>query len=166
VVTPIRLYPLYCTLYTLILHAGFNKRTSLSLSQFRQFVRLYRISQCTAHRLQFLFFLKRFRSDSASKSTNNSILLETGRSYHSTLFLNFVAPIRFPNSHTAVPLNCADSAVQLYRPWAIPAFSLAQVVLTLFARTKLCVSFPDLQNSFLCKVSPYTSFFFNPVRSF
>jgi hypothetical protein len=27
------------------------------------------------------------------KSTNNSILLETGRSYHSTLFLIFVAPV-------------------------------------------------------------------------
>ncbi len=64
----------------------FNKRTLLSLSQISPEWGFFHISQCTAHRLQFLFFLKHFRSDFASKSTNNSILLERGRSYHSTLF--------------------------------------------------------------------------------
>jgi hypothetical protein len=47
--------------------------------------------------------------------------------------------------------NCADSAVQLYRPWAIsnPAFSLLfRSLLTLFARFELCVSHFDLQKIF------------------
>jgi hypothetical protein len=47
---------------------------------------------------------------------------------------------------TAVPLNYADSAVQVYRPSIL---TLIQVIVTLFARFKLCVSHSNLQNNFL-----------------
>ncbi len=139
-----------CTVHCSSVHSHsscrFQQRTSLSPSPIRQhdsFLSYFAsTSICCSLLRQFhqredfslLFrsvrpigynFLSAFCSDFASKSTNNSILLERGRSYHSTLFLIFVALVSSLSSYTAVPLNCTDSEVQVYRPWAIlvPAFS-------------------------------------------
>ncbi len=91
--TPIRLYPMYCTLYFCTLSFFAPASTSTSRSFLRQFRPAWGffvvISQCTAH---WHNSSSVFRSDFASKSTNNSIFLWGSRSYHSTLFLIFVVP--------------------------------------------------------------------------
>ena len=128
VVTPIRLYPLYCTLYIFILHAGLNSAAHVALS-FADFANVrvlcehYFVSVSDSRSplrqlrsvqpigYNFCLFLKRFRSDFASKSTNNSILLETGRSYHSTLFFKASVFLIF-ELLLLYSFNCADSAVQ------------------------------------------------------
>ena len=149
-VTPTRLYPLYCTLYIFILHAGLNSTRRSLLRQFRQresVFALFRFSKRIStlsfadfanvrvlrehyfasvsdfrsplRQLRsvqpigynFCLFLKRFRSDFASKSTNNSILLKTGRSYHSTLFFKASVFLIF-ELLLLYSFNCADSAVQ------------------------------------------------------
>jgi hypothetical protein len=92
--------------YRTVLSSLQQVHVALSFANFAN-VKSYRnILQCTAHRLQFLFFLKRFRSDFVSKSTNNSILLETGRSYHSTLFSSSVALVFYLlSSYITVPFR-------------------------------------------------------------
>jgi hypothetical protein len=151
VVTPIRLYPLYCTLYIFILHAGLNSAAHVALSfanfanvrvfriislqqaYFRSLLRRFRQRESALRTYfvsgsdfrsplrqlrsvqpigyNFCLFLKLFRSDFASKSTNYSILLKTGRSYHSTLFFKASVFLIF-ELLLLYSFNCADSAVQ------------------------------------------------------
>jgi hypothetical protein len=126
----------------------------LSFANFTS-VRIFRYYFAVYNCIGYNFLL--FYSDFASKSTNNSILLERGRSYHSTLFLTLLRQF-FSSSYTAVPINCADSAVQVYRPWAIfdPAFSL------LFRSFQAC--FPV--SNCVCHIPTYrTGFCVNSVHT-
>jgi hypothetical protein len=109
-------------MYTLILHAGFNRRTSLSpspISPVWGFVII--TSQCTAHWLQFFkHFLLRFCFE-IYKQFN---FVGEGPELSQYSIFNFCCAKIF-SPYTAFSFHCTDSAVQAHRPWAIPdpAFS-------------------------------------------
>ncbi len=136
-------------------------------------VRIFRvISQCTAIGYNFVVFL----SVLLRNLQTNYILLDRGRLYHSTRYsiFNFCFTSSFSRIHILLYLLTAQ--IQLYS-CTDPGPSPTQRSHSHSGRFNpvccptYCVSFSDLQNIFLCKFSPYTSFFFlsfffNPVRSF
>ncbi len=126
VVTPIRLYPWCCTLYSCTISSScqFCQREKFLYYFASTRVRHSPFCQFRQHEDFSLLFpsvwpigynsLSIFRSDFASKSTNKSILLDRGWSYHSTLFLNvccmtFVVPILLSLFTTQIQqCSCTD----------------------------------------------------------
>jgi hypothetical protein len=137
-------------LCTLLFFTPASTRRSLSISPVRETISYFTVYSPSTKIL--LFFLSCFAQISLRNLQIIQFLLEKGRSYHSTLFSFFVAPV-FPFEF----MYCCNSYLRRFNSAGVPTLghlrpsvlTLIQVVLTLFARFELCVSHSDLQNSFL-----------------
>ncbi len=178
-IVPFVLYTV--VLYTLILHASFNSArrsllclfcqpessspyfasTSIRRSLFRQFrqredfLLLFRNVQPIGY--TFCSFLSIFAQISLQNlQTIQFCWREAGVII--VLYFNFVAPVLFSNSCTAVLLYPLTAQIQLCSctdpgPSCPSVFTLTQVVLILFARFELRISHSDLQKTFSVYIS-------------
>ncbi len=140
---------------------------ALSFAYFASARILFRVSQCTAHRLQFLFL---FLSVFAQISPQNLETIQfcwTEAGVITVLYSLILHTSLFSRTPcTAVLFNCADSAVQVYRSWAIsdPAFSLLfRSFLPCFLASNCTCHFPTYRTVLWISVQ---EFVFNPICSF
>ncbi len=145
--TPIRLYTL-CTVHCSSVHSHSSSRLqqahvalSLSISPIRESFSYFAVYSPLA---TISPFLKHFFTRFCVEVYKNNFLFVGERPQLSQYSIFNFCCAKYCSSCTAFSFNCADSAVQVHQPWAVPEPSvliLSQVVLTLFSCFKLCVIF-------------------------